>query len=151
MEGNENQYENRSSSKLGWYFLLTMIAIIVAGVVMYWQHDNIAKLINPEKQEIVCTDTASIAVEPVRTIQDVLQFRKDIREGERIDSIFMSIPDVVLIDILMNHGTSLSNGDIVYIYESNKSTYNTVLRGTEVQKFYEDSVLKQPRDSLRSE
>lgn len=148
MEGNENQYENRSSSKLGWYFLLTIIAIIVAGIVMYWQHDNIAKLINPEKQEIVCTDTALIAVEPVRTIQDVLQFRKDIREGERIDSIFMSIPDVVLIDILMNHGTSLSNGDIVHIYESNKSTYNTVLRGTEVQKFYEDSVLKQPRDSL---
>lgn len=151
MERNENQYENRSSSKLGWYFLLTMIAIIVAGVVIYWQHNNIAKLINPEKQEIVCTDTASIVVEPVRTIQDVLQFRKEVREGERIDSIFMSIPDVVLIDILMNHGTSLSNGDIVYIYESNKSTYNTVLRGTEVQKFYEDSVLKQPRDSLRSE
>lgn len=151
MKGNENQYENRSSSKLGWYFLLTMIAIIVTGVVMHWQHDNIAKLINPEKQEIVCTDTASIAVEPVRTIQDVLQFRKEVREEKRIDSIFMSIPDVVLIDILINHGTLLSNGDIVYIYESNKSTYNTVLRGTEVQKNFMKSVLKQPCDSLRSE
>lgn len=51
MEGNENQYENRSSSKLGWYFLLTIIAIIVAGIVMYWQHDNITKLINPENRK----------------------------------------------------------------------------------------------------
>lgn len=132
-----------------WSILFALVLAIFVGVSVYFGHDRIAESINPEKENV--SQEPQIEVEPVRTIQDVLQFRKDVREGERIDSIFMSIPDVVLIDILMNHGTSLSNGDIVHIYESNKSTYNTVLRGTEVQKFYEDSVLKQPRDSLRSE
>lgn len=51
----------------------------------------------------------------------------------------------------MTHGTSLSNSDIVYIYESNKEHFKDVLKGAVIQRDIitpMDSV-KNPRDSLR--
>lgn len=147
MEG-DNQYlgkREKPSNKLVWWFLLTIALIVTVGVVMYHNHDNIAKLIIPEK-ECVAQDTA-IAVIPVLTIQEILDFRKEIKEGQRVDSMFLAMPDVVLIDILMTHGTSLSNSDIVYIYESNKSRYKDILKGAIIQK----TLTKVPRDSLKCE
>ena len=66
--------------------------------------------------------------------------REQMREDRRVDSVFLAMPKVVLIDILMQHGTSLSIKDMVYIYESNTSTYNTVLSGARAQKYLDDSI-----------
>ena len=52
-----------------------------------------------------------------------------------------TMPDVILIDILLQHGTSLSNSNIVTIYESNKERYNNVMSGARVQQ-YKDSLDK---------
>ena len=66
--------------------------------------------------------------------------REQMREDRRIDSVFLAMPKVVLIDILMQHGTSLSIKDMIYIYESNTSTYNMILSGARAQKYLDDSI-----------
>ena len=70
--------------------------------------------------------------------------REQMREDRRVDSVFLAMPKVVLIDILMQHGTSLSIKDMIYIYESNTSTYNTVLSGAKAQKYLDDSIKTNP-------
>lgn len=146
----DNQYPVLRKSSKGFWWLLVAIAVIIAtGVIVFVCHEPIARIVTSE-DESVCIDTVK-AVEPVLTIQEVLKFREDIREGMRIDSIFLAMPEAILIDILMTHGTSLSNSDIVYIYESNKEHFKDVLKGAVIQRDIitpMDSV-KNPRDSLR--
>lgn len=146
----DNQYPVVRKSSKGFWWLLVAIAVIIAtGVIVFVCHEPIAKIVTSE-DESVCIDTVK-AVEPVLTIQEVLKFREDIREGMRIDSIFLAMPEAILIDILMTHGTSLSNSDIVYIYESNKEHFKDVLKGAVIQRDIitpMDSV-KNPRDSLK--
>ncbi len=146
----DNQYPVLRKSSKGFWWLLVAIAVIVAtGVIVFLCHEPIAKIVTSE-DESVCIDTVK-AVEPVLTIQEVLKFREDVKEGMRIDSIFLAMPDAILIDILMTHGTSLSNKDIVTIYESNKSHFKDVLKGAVIQRDIitpMDSV-KKPRDSLK--
>lgn len=146
----DNQYPVVRKSSKGFWWLLVAIAVMIAtGVIVFVCHEPIAKIVTSE-DESVCIDTVK-AVEPVLTIQEVLKFREDIREGMRIDSIFLAMPEAILIDILMTHGTSLSNSDIVYIYESNKEHFKDVLKGAVIQRDIitpMDSV-KNPRDSLR--
>ena len=60
----------------------------------------------------VTNDTENTSVtheDSIASIQDVLRFREHVRELNKADSIFMTIPDVILIDILYNYGTELSN------------------------------------------
>lgn len=145
-----NQYPALRKSSKGFWWLLVAIAVMIAtGVIVFVCHEPIAKIVTSE-DESVCIDTVK-AVEPVLTIQEVLKFREDVKEGMRIDSIFLAMPEAILIDILMTHGTSLSNSDIVYIYESNKEHFKDVLKGAVIQRDIitpMDSV-KNPRDSLR--
>lgn len=146
----DNQYPALRKSSKGFWWLLVAIAVMIAtGVIVFVCHEPIAKIVTSE-DESVCIDTVK-TVEPVLTIQEVLKFREDVREGMRIDSIFLAMPEAILIDILMTHGTSLSNSDIVYIYESNKEHFKDVLKGAVIQRDIitpMDSV-KNPRDSLR--
>lgn len=146
----DNQYPVlRKSSKGFWWLLVAIAAVIATGVIVFMCHKPIAKIVTSE-DESVCIDTTKV-VEPVLTIQEVLKFREDVKEGMRIDSIFLAMPDAILIDILMTHGTSLSNRDIVTIYESNKSHFKDILKGAVIQRDIitpTDSV-KNPRDSLK--
>ena len=115
-----------------------MIAVIV-----YAERITIKNFFTGENQEEVqIEDSAYEDPMCVLTIQEMLDMREDMRETKRIDSVFLAMPQVVLIDILMNHGTSLSIKDIVYIYESNTSTYNDVLSGARAQKYLDDSIQK---------
>ena len=118
--------------------ILTLIGMI--GAIFYAERKNIANFLNGVNQEEVQEDPQVIIEEPVTTIQDILDMREQMREDRRIDSVFLAMPKVVLIDILMQHGTSLSIKDMIYIYESNTSTYNTVLSGARAQKYLDDSI-----------
>lgn len=149
MEDNQYPVVRKSSNGCFWTILVVIALAIATGVIVFLCHEPIAKIVTSE-DESVCIDTVK-AVEPVLTIQEVLKFREDVREGMRIDSIFLAMPEAILIDILMTHGTSLSNSDIVYIYESNKEHFKDVLKGAVIQRDIitpMDSV-KNPRDSLR--
>lgn len=123
-----------------WVVLITLALIGTIGAIIYAERENIANFLNGVNQEEVQEDHQVIIEEPVTTIQDILDMREQMREDRRIDSVFLAMPKVVLIDILIQHGTSLSIKDIIYIYESNTSTYNTVLSGARAQKYLDDSI-----------
>lgn len=123
-----------------WAVLITLALIGMMGAIIYAERENIANFLNGVNQEEVQEDPQVIIEEPVATIQDILDMREQMREDRRVDSVFLAMPKVVLIDILMQHGTSLSIKDIIYIYESNTSTYNTVLSGARAQKYLDDSI-----------
>ncbi|QWM90826.1 phage shock protein B [uncultured phage cr19_1] len=123
-----------------WVVLITLALIGMMGAIIYAERENIANFLNGVNQEEVQEDPQVIIEEPVATIQDILDMREQMREDRRVDSVFLAMPKVVLIDILMQHGTSLSIKDIIYIYESNTSTYNTVLSGARAQKYLDDSI-----------
>lgn len=123
------------------WVVVTILALIgMIGAVIYAERKNVANFLNGVNQEEVQEDPQVIIEEPVTTIQDILDMREQMREDRRIDSVFLAMPKVVLIDILMQHGTSLSIKDMIYIYESNISTYNTVLSGARAQKYLDDSI-----------
>lgn len=135
-----------------WSILFALVLAIFVGVSVYLGHDRIAESINPEKENV--SQEPQTEVEPVLTVQDVLQARNDLKESQRVDSVFLSLSDVILVDILMTHGTSLSIADIVNIYESNKSRYKDVQHGAIIQKDVITPMLsvdsaRNPRDSLR--
>ena len=123
-----------------WVVLTTLALIGMMGAIIYAERENIANFLNGVNQEEVQEDPQVIIEEPVTTIQDILNMREQMREDRRVDSVFLAMPKVVLIDILMQHGTSLSIKDMIYIYESNTSTYNTVLSGARAQKYLDDSI-----------
>lgn len=120
--------------------LITLTLIGMTGAIIYAERENITNFLNGVNQEEVQEDPQVIIEEPVTTIQDILDMREQMREDRRVDSVFLAMPKVVLIDILMQHGTSLSIKDMIYIYESNTSTYNTVLSGARAQKYLDDSI-----------
>lgn len=123
-----------------WVVLIALALIGMMGAIIYAERENIANFLNGVNQEEVQEDPQVIIEEPVTTIQDILNMREQMREDRRVDSVFLAMPKVVLIDILMQHGTSLSIKDMIYIYESNISTYNTVLSGARAQKYLDDSI-----------
>lgn len=127
------------------WVVVTILALIgMIGAIFYAERKNIANFLNGVNQEEVQEDAHITIEEPVATIQDILDMREQMREDRRIDSVFLAMPKVVLIDILMQHGTSLSIKDMIYIYESNTSTYNTVLSGARAQKYLDDSIKTSP-------
>lgn len=123
-----------------WVVLITLALIGMIGAIFYAERKNIANFLNGVNQEEVQEDAHITIEEPVATIQDILDMREQMREDRRVDSVFLAMPKVVLIDILMQHGTSLSIKDMIYIYETNTSTYNTVLSGARAQKYLDDSI-----------
>lgn len=137
---NEMMARPKPSRIIVWVVLITLALIGMMGAIIYAERENIANFLNGVNQEEVQEDPQVIIEEPVTTIQDILDIREQMREDRRIDSVFLAMPKVVLIDILMQHGTSLSIKDMIYIYESNTSTYNTVLSGARAQKYLDDSI-----------
>lgn len=122
-----------------WVVVAIIALIGMIGAIVYAEREHIANFLNGVNQEEVQEERTMIE-EPVPTIQDILEMREQMSEDRRVDSVFLAMPKVVLIDILMQHGTSLSIKDMIYIYESNTSTYNTVLSGARAQKYLDDSI-----------
>lgn len=122
-----------------WVVVAIIALIGMIGAIVYAEREHIANFLNGVNQEEIQKEH-TIIEEPVPTIQDILEMREQMSEDRRVDSAFLAMPEVVLIDILMQHGTSLSIKDIVYIYESNSSTYNSVLSGARAQKYLDDSI-----------
>lgn len=121
--------------------IVVAIALLVA-LLAFKTYKESTTVDNTEVLEEV-TDSTSEVLTP----EDVLQFRKHLRECQRVDSVYMSIPDIVLLAILMNHGTDLSNLEIVTIYESNKDIYDTYLKEDRVKAYIKHIIQTQSTDT----
>ncbi len=137
---NEMMARSKPPRRTVWVVVTILAVIGMIGAIIYAEREPIANFLNGVNQEEIQEDAHITIEEPVTTIQDILYMREQMREDRRVDSVFLAMPKVVLIDILMQHGTSLSIKDMIYIYESNTSTYNTVLSGARAQKYLDDSI-----------
>lgn len=122
---------------------------IIAAIGVHKTFEHIDALANDgivveEQAEEFLDDTENWSIE------DHLIFRQEVKEANRVDSMYLTIPDEALIAILTNHGTDLSNHEIVYIYESNKLTYDNINLGKEMKNNL-DSLYKKKYLEYRNE
>ena len=119
--------------------VMSIFAIfIVATMAAYFIHKNadaIDRIFIHESVIDTQTDQFETDSTVVMTVQDFLEFRKEVIECNRVDSVFLTIPEPILVCILESFGTDLSNHEIVYIYESNIPSYNNILKGANTQKY----------------
>lgn len=130
--------------KLTFVLIVAAIALLVT-LFAFKTYNESTTVDNTEVLEEV-TDSTSEVLTP----EGVLQFRELLRECQRVDSVYMSIPDVVLLAILINHGTDLSNTEIVTIYESNKDIYDIYLREDRVKEYIKHIVKTKSADTIYS-
>ena len=60
----------------------------------------------------------------IPSIEDILQEREGLRYSRMVDSVYLTIPDEILISILMNKGTNASHITIVEEYLTKKEDYH---------------------------
>ena len=141
------ELEQRKPGMNGWAVaILVIIIALIAGTVAYFNVETIDKITGFRPVEEQKTDSAALSIQHELieqaenpSIVDYLQFREDLREQKRVESVFMQMPTVVIIDILREHGTALSAEDIVGIYENYPEIYNIVQSGARSQQ-YMDSI-----------
>lgn len=114
--------------------ILTVIVAVITALVTYNNVDKIDRLIGYEQTyESQDNIVENYPETGVFTVQDYLKFRNGIKEDKRKDSIFLTMPEVVLVNILENIGTDLTSHEIVDIYERYKDVYDKVLSGANSQ------------------
>ena len=95
------------------------ILMVMSILVIACSHGNV----KPEVQNVDSVKMYTIEEE----IQCILRYRKEVMEYRRVDSIFLSMPEPILVSILTTHGVNLKNEEIVSIYERNKGYYNKLI------------------------
>ncbi len=87
-------------------------------------------------------------------ISDILQLREELRLAKYTDSVYLAMPEQILVSILVTEGTNKSIKDIVKTYIANKSFYDQVIKkNMDIQKQYiPDSIPKSliPQEHLDS-
>ena len=145
--------EQRKPSMNGWAFAILVISVaLIAGTIAYFNVETIDKMTGFRSVEEQKVDSAAIAIQHELieetenpSIEEYLQFKYDLIEQQRKEIVFKSMPDVVIIDILREHGTAISPSDIVDIYENYPEIYNATKSGARSQQ-YLDSISKNNKE-----
>lgn len=131
--------KRRDDMQINWKNLLIAISIafLLLGFMFvgFWANERLKQRILPDVTESY-TDTIA------PSISDILMFRNELKEQKRIDSVYLSIPDIILVDILKTHGTEIDPNYIVMLYENNSKQYENVLSGSESEKILQS--IKEP-------
>lgn len=139
--------EQRKPGMNGWAVaILVIIVALIAGTVVYFNVESIDKVtgFRPVEEQNIDSMALEIQQELVEeaenpSIEEYLQYKYDLIEQQRREKAFTKMPDVIIVDILREHGTAISPWDIVDIYESYPETYNSVTSGARSQQ-YLDSI-----------
>lgn len=145
--------EQRKPSMNGWAFAILVISVaLIAGTVVYFNVETIDKItgFRPVEEQVIDSAALEIQQELIEeaenpSIEEYLQYKYDLIEQQRKEIVFKSMPDVVIIDILREHGTAISPSDIVDIYENYPKIYNATKSGARSQQ-YLDSISKSNRE-----
>lgn len=82
-------------------------------------------------------DTTEQFIPYVPTVYDVLQEREDWKYQNFIDSVYLSMPEQIITQMLVTKGTTISPQEIVEDYLANKQFYHdTILKSMNIQKKY---------------
>lgn len=147
--------EQRKPGMNGWAVaILVIIVALIAGTVAYFNVETIDKWVGKPTEEQIDESAEEIQQETIKdsveiienpSIVEYLQYREDMIEQYRREKVFMTMPIVVIVDILRTHGTALSPWDIVEIYENYPETYNQIQSGARSQQ-YLDSIQGRNRE-----
>ena len=157
---NPEQEQRRPGMNSWAVVILAIIVALIAGTIVYFNVDTIDKITGYEADPVIediqqeLTDSVEVRENP--SIVEYLQYRNDLVLQKHQEEVFFNIPTVCLIDILLQHGTSLSIYDIAEIYTNYPETYNIIQSGARAQQFL-DSIshaIKKPdvlpfQDSLK--
>ena len=111
-----------------YFVILTLCAVLLESCTLFNK-----KTIN----EPPITDSIEQTVNWVPTVHDVLEERNDWKYQNFIDSVYLCMPEQVLVQMLVSKGTTISPQEVVEDYLSNKQFYHdTILKSMDIQKKY---------------
>ena len=111
-----------------YFVILTLCAVLLESCTLFNK-----KTIN----EPPITDSIEQTVNWVPTVHDVLEERNDWKYQNFVDSVYLCMPEQVLVQMLVSKGTMISPQEIVEDYLSNKQFYHdTILKSMNIQKQY---------------
>ena len=70
------------------------------------------------------TDSVYMEYGYIPTVEDILTEREELRHALWVDSVYMTIPENILTQILVTKGTQISVEKIVEEYVKNKNQYD---------------------------
>lgn len=138
----ENQSRNSNTALWG---IVTVLACILTGTIVFaFSYAEQRKKLY-EVKDAMC-DTTHIAEIPIATIDEIVEYREEMRKNAFLDSVYMHMPEVALRAILQKCGTEISGFDIAEEYLRNPEKYNDVQLGARIQK---EITIKQ--DSIKAD
>ena len=83
------------------------------------------------------TDSIEQVINYVPTVHDVLEERDEWKYQNFIDSVYLCMPEQILVQMLVSKGTTISPQEIVEDYLKNKQFYHdTILKSMNIQRKY---------------
>ena len=111
-----------------YFVILTLCAVLLESCTLFNK-----KTIN----EPPITDSIEQTINYVPTVYDILKEREDWKYQNFIDSVYLCMPEQILVQMLVSKGTEISPQEIVEDYLSNKQFYHdTILKSMDIQKQY---------------
>ena len=138
----ENQ--SRNSNTALWVIVTVLACILTGTIVFAFSYAEQRKKLY-EVKDAMC-DTTHIAEIPIATIDEVVEYREEMRKDAFLDSVYMHMPEVALRAILQKYGTEISGFDIAEEYLRNPEENNDVQLGARIQK---EITIKQ--DSIKAD
>ena len=104
----------------------------------------------PHKREInEPIEPDSIEQEYVPTVYEMLEAREEWKYQIFIDSVYLQIPEPIIVHMFVTKGTTISEQEIVEDYLANKQFYHdTILKSMEIQKIYIPDSLPRNKNEL---
>lgn len=94
----------------------------------------------PNKRPIIEESVESDSIEQyyyVPTVHDVLEERNELKYALWVDSVYLNMPEQIIMHMLVTKGTTISVTEIVEDYWANKEFYHdTILKSMNIQKQY---------------
>ena len=125
----ENQ--GRNSNTALWVIVMVLACILTGVIVFAFSYAEQRKKLY-DVQDAMC-DTTQV-VEYVTTIDEIVEYREEMRKNAFLDSVYMHMPEVALRAILQKYGTEITGFDIAEEYLRNPEKYNDVQLGAKIQK-----------------
>lgn len=111
-----------------YFVILTLCAVLLESCTLFNK-----KTIN----EPPITDSIEQTINYVPTVHDILEERENWKYQNFIDSVYLCMPEQILVQMLVSKGTAISPQEIVEDYLSNKQFYHdTILKSMNIQKQY---------------
>ena len=112
------------------YFVILLICAVLLGSCV-----NTKKPIIDESVESDSIEQCEYNWVP--TVHDILEERKELKYSLWVDSVYLNMPEQILIQMLVSKGTTISIMEIVEDYIKNKDYYHdTILKSMNIQRQY---------------